>query len=99
MPATVINIQAVRDKLSSVGKNIAMQEEALSSIDRAVNSMEASWESESQKVFTNSFRESKHRIEKFNESLRSELASMGKFVDRCVSDDETTARELRGITW
>ena len=99
MPATIINVQAVEESITKAEERIALQEEALNDIDRIINSMEASWESESQRAYADSFRVSKQRIETFNESLRGELQKMQGFLDETLTADELTARELRSISW
>ena len=99
MPTTIINVQAVEETISKANEQITSQEESLNEIDRIINSMEGSWESEAQRAYADSFRTSKQRIESFNESLRTELKTMQGFVDECLSADELTARELRRISW
>lgn len=99
MPATIINVQAVEETISKATEQIVSQEESLNEIDRIINSMEGSWESEAQRAFADSFRTSKQRIDSFNESLRTELKTMQGFIDETLSADELTARELRRISW
>lgn len=99
MSATVINVQAAGESIRKAEEQLALQEEALKEIDLIINSMEASWESESQRAFADSFRVSKQRIQTFNETLRDELGSMKTFLDETLSADELTARELRSISW
>ncbi len=99
MPATVINVQTVEENVSKAMEYITSQEESLAEIDRIVNSMEASWESEAQRAYADSFRASKQRIEAFNETLRGEIQKIQGFVDETLTADELTARELRSISW
>lgn len=99
MPTTVINIDAVEESTAKAMKQIETQKTALNEIDRIVNSMEGVWESKSQKVYADKFRELKTRIENFNTSLNDSLESMRSFVSDCVLADEQTARELRGVSW
>ena len=99
MPTTVINVSTVEEITSKVIKQIQAQEDSLNNIDRIINSMEGVWESESQKVYAEKFRQTKARIQNFNESINESLNDMRTFVDDCVSVDEQTARELRNISW
>lgn len=99
MAATVINIPAAESGIRKAEEEIAHQEEALREIDLIINSMEASWESESQRAFADSFRVSKQRIQTFNGTLKDELGSMKTFLEETLSADELTARELRSISW
>lgn len=99
MAATIINVQAVEESIRKAEEQILHQEDALNEIDRIINSMEASWESESQRSFAESFRVSKQKIETFSETFKGELGSMKTFLDETLSADELTARELRSISW
>ena len=99
MPATVINVSAVEESTARALRLVAEQEEALSAIDRIVNNMEDAWDSDSQRAYTESFRRSKERIERFNESVNQSLEDMKSFVTECVDIDELTARELLGVNW
>lgn len=99
MAATVINVQAVEESISKAEEQIKSQENSLNEIDRIVNSMEASWESEAQRAYADSFRVSKQRIETFNETLRGDLGNMRRFLEETLSADELTALELRSISW
>ena len=93
MPATVINVSAVEESTARALRLVAEQEEALSAIDRIVNNMEDAWDSDSQRAYTESFRRSKERIERFNESVNQSLEDMKSFVTECVDIDELKRKE------
>ncbi len=99
MPATVINVNAVEESITKALRYVSEQEEALSAIDRIVNTMEDAWDSEAQKAYAESFRTSREKIERFNESVNQSLRTMSNFVTDCVEADELTAREIRGVSW
>ncbi len=99
MPTTIINVNAVEESTARALKQVQAQEDALNNIERVINSMEGVWESESQKVYTDKFREAKTRIQKFNTSINESLENMRNFVNECVLADEQTARELRNVSW
>lgn len=99
MPTTIININAVEDSTARAKRQITAQEDALNNIDRIINSMEGAWESEAQKVYTDRFRDTRQRIQRFNESVNASLDNMRNFVNDCVSADELTAREIRRVNW
>ena len=99
MPTTVINVSAVEDSTARALRFVSDQEEALNAIDRVVNNMEDAWESDSQRAYTESFRRSREKIERFNESVTQSLDNMRNFVTDCVNVDELTAREIRGVNW
>lgn len=99
MPATVINVSAVDESTSRALRLVSEQQDSLSAIDRIINSMEDAWESEAQRAYAESFRATKERIENFNQSVIQSVENMRSFVDECVSADELTAREIRGVTW
>ncbi len=99
MPATIINVPEVNDSIDSAHRQLAEQEQALERIDSVVSSMEDSWESESQKVYVERFRDAKQRIQQFNESVNESLTSMREFVEICVDYDSMTAQEIRNVKW
>lgn len=99
MPATIINVNAVEDSTARALRYVTEQEEALNAIDRIVNNMEDAWDSEAQKAYAESFRTSRERITRFNESVTESVQSMRNFVADCVEADELTAREIRGVSW
>ena len=99
MPTTIINVNAVEESTARALKQVQAQEDALSNIDRVINSMEGVWESEAQKVYTDKFREAKAKIQKFNTSVNESLENMRNFVNECVTADEQTALELRNVSW
>ena len=99
MPTTVINVSAVEESTARALRFVSEQEDALNSIDRVVNNMEDAWESDSQRAYTESFRISKEKIQRFNESVTQSLNNMRNFVTDCVSADELTAKEIRNVSW
>ena len=99
MPATIINVNAVEESTARALRYVSEQEEALKTIDTIVNTMEDAWDSEAQRAYAESFRASRERIERFNESVNQSLDNMRNFVTDCVEADELTAREIRGVSW
>ena len=99
MAATIINVNAVEESTSRALNYVKEQEDALESINRIVNTMEDAWDSDSQKAYADSFRRSRERIERFNESVTQSVNNMRNFVTDCVSADELTAREILGVSW
>ncbi|MBR0035855.1 MAG: hypothetical protein IJP54_09280 [Synergistaceae bacterium] len=99
MPATIINVSAVEESTAQALKFVSEQQDSLNRIDNIVNNMEDAWASDSQKSYVESFRTSRERIEKFNNSVVQSIESMRSFVTECVSADELTAREIRGVSW
>ena len=99
MPATVINVDAVEESTSKALNYVKEQEDALESINRIVNTMEDAWESDSQRAYADSFRQSREKIQHFNESVTQSINNMRNFVNDCVSADELTAREILGVSW
>ena len=99
MPTTIINVTAVEESTARALKQLQTQEDALNNIDSVINSMESVWESESQKVYTDKFREVRARVQKFNTSVNDSLNNMRNFVTECVAADDQTARELRSVSW
>ena len=94
MAATIINVNAVEESTSR-----ALNYVNLESINRIVNTMEDAWDSDAQKAYADSFRRSRERIERFNESVTQSVNNMRNFVTDCVSADELTAREILGVSW
>ena len=99
MPTTIISVSAVEESTARALRLVSEQQDSLSAIDRIINSMEDAWESEAQRAYAESFRATKERIENFNQSVIQSVENMRSFVDECVSADELTAREIRGVTW
>ena len=99
MPATIINVSAVEESIAQALKFVSEQQDTLNQIDKIVNNMEDSWESDSQRSYTESFRIFRGRIETFNDSVSQSIENMSSFVTECVSADELTAREIRGVSW
>lgn len=99
MAATIINVNAVEESTSRALNYVKEQEDALESINRIVNTMEDAWDSDAQKAYADSFRRSRERIERFNESVTQSVNNMRNFVTDCVSADELTAREILGVSW
>ncbi|MBQ3447862.1 MAG: hypothetical protein IJG37_09505 [Synergistaceae bacterium] len=99
MPATIINVPEVNDSIDRAHKQLEEQKQALERIDGVVSSMEESWDSESQKVYAERFRDAKQRIQQFNESVNDSLTNMKEFVERCVDYDSLTAQEIRNVQW
>ncbi|MBQ7220140.1 MAG: hypothetical protein IJS28_04085 [Synergistaceae bacterium] len=99
MPATIINVNAVEESTARALRYVSEQEEALKAIDTIVQTMEDAWDSEAQKAYAESFRTSRERIERFNESVTESLDNMRNFVTDCVEADELTAREIRNVSW
>ena len=96
MAATIINVNAVEESTARALRYVNDQQDALAQIDRVVNTMEDAWESDSQRAFAESFRQSKSNIERFNESVNEAL---NDFVTECVNIDELVAREIRNVSW
>ena len=99
MPTTVINVSAVEESTKRALDYVSEQQDMLGAIDRVVNTMEDAWDSDAQRAYTESFRRSRDRIERFNESVISSLNNMRSFVGDCVSADELTAREILSVIW
>lgn len=99
MPTTIINVNAIEESTARAMNQIAAQQDALAGIDRIVNSMEGAWESEAQQVYAERFRETRRRIELFNDTMNESITNMRNFVNECVAADELTARELRNVNW
>ena len=99
MPATRINVDAVNEDTARALRFVTEQQDALNAIDRVVNSMEDAWESDAQRAYAESFRQSKAAIDRFNNSMNESINNMRKFVTDCVGVDELTARELLNVTW
>lgn len=99
MPTTRINVSAVEESTARALNFVSEQQSSLNAIDRIVSSMQDAWDSEAQKAFAESFRTSRQRIERFNESLTLSVENMRGFVSDCVSADELTAREIRSVAW
>ena len=99
MAATIINVNAVEESTAHALRYVNDQQDALLQIDRVVNTMEDAWESDSQRAFADSFRQSRDRIERFNESVNESLNDMRNFVTECVNIDELVAREIRNVSW
>ena len=99
MAATIINVNAVEESTARALRYVNDQQDALLQIDRVVNTMEDAWESDSQRAFADSFRQSRDRIERFNESVNESLNDMRNFVTECVNIDELVAREIRNVSW
>ena len=99
MAATVINVQAVLDNISSAKKYIDEQNASLNSIKNTVNSMSGIWEAEDQKVYAEQFQSTQKKIETFNNGVVESLDAMKKYVDDCVSIDAQTGRDLRNVSW
>ena len=99
MPTTVINVSAVEESTSRALRLVSEQQDSLNAIDRIVNNMEDAWESETQRAYAESFRNTRERIDRFSQSVTQSVENMRSFVDDCVSADELTAREIRAVTW
>ncbi len=99
MPATIINVSAVEESTARALRLVSEQQDTLNTIDRIVNNMEDSWESETQRAYVESFRTSRDRIERFNESVIQSVENMRSFVTDCVNADELTAREILNVSW
>ena len=99
MAATIINVNAVEESTARALRLVNDQQDALSQIERVVNTMEDAWESDAQKEFAESFRRSRDEIERFNESVNESLNNMRSFVTECVNIDELVAREIRNVSW
>ena len=99
MPATIINVSAVEDSTSKALNFVREQQETLKGIDTTVNTMDGVWQSQAQRNFADSFRQSRERIERFNESVVQSVNNMRSFVTECVTADELTAKEILGVSW
>ena len=99
MPATIINVSAVEESTARALRFVSEQQDTLNTIDRIVNNMEDSWESETQRAYVESFRTSRDRIQRFNESVIQSVENMRSFVTDCVNADELTAREILNVSW
>ena len=99
MPTTRINVDAVEESTARAMRFVAEQQDALNEIDRVVNTMEDAWDSDAQRAYAESFRQTRDRIERFNESVNDSLNNMRNFVTDCVNVDELTAREIRNVSW
>ena len=99
MPTTVINVNAVEESTSRALRYVSEQKDALNNIDRIVNTMEDAWDSEAQRAYAQSFRNSRERIERFSLSVTQSVNNMRSFVNDCVSADELTAMEIRAVAW
>ena len=99
MAATIINVNAVEESTSRALNYVKEQEDALEGINRIVNTMEDAWDSDAQKAYADSFRRSRERIQRFNESVTQSVNNMRNFVSDCVSADELTAREILNVSW
>ncbi|MBQ7214906.1 MAG: hypothetical protein IJS39_02855 [Synergistaceae bacterium] len=99
MPATIINVSAVEDSTSKALEHVRAQQDILEGINTTVNTMDGVWQSQAQREFADSFRQSRERIERFNESVIQSVNNMRSFVTECVSADELTAKEILGVSW
>ena len=99
MPTTVINVSAVEESTKRALDYVSEQQEMLEAINRVVANMEDAWDSDAQRAYTESFRRSKERIDRFNETVSDSLNNMRAFVGDCVSADELTAREILSVVW
>ncbi len=99
MPATIINVSAVEESTANALKLVSEQKNSLKAIDTIVKNMEDAWDSDAQREYTESFRISRDRIERFSNSVSQSIKNMNSFVGECVSADELTAREIRGVSW
>ena len=99
MPTTVINVSAVEESTKRALDYVSEQQEMLEAISRVVANMEDAWDSDAQRAYTESFRRSKERIDRFNETVSDSLNNMRAFVGDCVSADELTAREILSVVW
>ncbi len=99
MAATIINVSAVEESTAHALRLVSEQQDSLNAIDRIINSMEDAWESDAQRAYAESFRTTRERIDRFTQSVNQSVENMRSFVTECVSADELTAREIRGVTW
>lgn len=99
MPTTIISVSAVEESTARALRLVSEQQDSLNAINRIINNMEDAWESDSQRAYAESFRQSRERIQNFNESVIQSVENMRSFVSDCVNADELTAREIRGVTW
>ena len=99
MAITMINVQAVRDKLEKSQKELTQQQSSLDKINNVINSMSGIWESEDQRVYAEQFQATKRKIESFNSYINESLTAIDNFVNDCVTADAQTGRELRNVHW
>ena len=99
LPATIINVSAVEESTARALDFVSEQQDTISAIDRIVSSMEDAWDSEAQRAYAQSFRNSRERIERFSLSVTQSVNNMRSFVNDCVSADELTAMEIRAVAW
>ena len=99
MAATIINVQAVRDRLGKSQKELTQQQSSLDKINNVINSMSGVWESEDQRVYAEQFRVTKQKIESFNNYINESLTAIDNFVNDCVTADVQTGRELMNVQW
>ena len=99
MAITMINVQAVRDKLEKSQKELTQQQSSLDKINNVINSMSGIWESEDQRVYAEQFQATKRKIESFNSYINESLTAIDNFVNDCVTADTQTGRELRNVHW
>ena len=76
-------------------KHLQEQEQALSEIAGVIDSMEDVWESESQRVYTERFRDSREKIQDFIQSFREDFTNMEKYVRDWIAYDDWIARKLK----
>ena len=100
MAVTIINVPKVDESTAEALKKVQEQESILDQIDRDINSMSNSvWDSPAQRAYAESFRQSKARIQSFNQSVIQSLDNMKNFVTECVRVDNETAKELLNVIW
>ena len=76
-------------------KYLQEQEQALAEIASVINSMEDVWESESQRVYTERFRDSREKIQNFIGSFRDDFTNMERYVRDWSAYDEWIAKKLK----
>ena len=76
-------------------KCLQEQEQALAEIVSVIGSMEDVWESESQRVYTERFRDSREKIQNFIVSFREDFTNMEKYVRDWIAYDEWIAKKLK----
>lgn len=99
MAVTTINIDAVEAGGASARKQIASQEDMLARLDGVINSMQTAWDSPTQDVYAERFRETMRRIRTFNDGMTKSVANMLGFAHDCARVDRETADALRGVSW
>jgi uncharacterized protein YukE len=99
MSATTVNVQNVKESVTSARKEISGQEDSLKKISDEIDFMEDAWDSDAQRAYTDRFRTTKAEMDKFNQSVKEYLQMMQGFVDDCVSVDSSVYSALQGITW